>query len=238
MEKRGVNASVLKNIALVSMLIDHIAAVLFLMGDANVFVSGNPVYINIYLAARAIGRIAFPIFAFLLVEGFIHTSNWNKYILRMLVFALISQISYNLAFGDAIIYPDNILPSFIFGNVLWLFTIGLVMLRLLEKVSTSEISKLARLGLTIGIVLVFFVLGDLLMLDRRGFGIVTIAVFYIFRSSRIKQILAGAVALIPQQSKLSYLVLPLIYFYNGIRGKNTPNTFFMYFIQPTYLSCT
>ena len=71
----GITGSTLKLIALVSMLLDHIGAVLI----------AAPIP---YYMLRLIGRIAFPVFCFLLVEGFFHTKNLNKYAVRLFLFAL------------------------------------------------------------------------------------------------------------------------------------------------------
>ena len=76
------DGTVLKLIACLSMFIDHLGAVCF---------SGM-------MGFRIIGRLAFPIYCFLLVEGAVHTRNMKKYILRMGIFALISEVPFDLAF--------------------------------------------------------------------------------------------------------------------------------------------
>ena len=73
-----------------------------------------------------IGRIAFPIFAFMIAEGFFHTKNLKKYATRMLVFALISEIPFNLVMGSRIFYPLH-------QNVLWTFLIGIGLMWINEK---------------------------------------------------------------------------------------------------------
>ena len=72
----------LKITALLTMLIDHIGCV-FLMDRGDV----------IYKAFRAVGRISFPIICFMLVEGFIHTHSRKKYMINLLIFSIISEIS-------------------------------------------------------------------------------------------------------------------------------------------------
>lgn len=68
-----------------------------------------------------LGRIAFPLFAFLLVEGFVHTGNRKKYAVRMLVFALISEVPFNLMMEHRLFGPFH-------QNVLWTFLIGIGMM--------------------------------------------------------------------------------------------------------------
>lgn len=84
-------ASILKLIAIISMTIDHIGAYLFYSGSDIV----SPQGINLM---RSIGRMALPIFAYFLVVGYFKTRNIKKYISRMHLFAIISQIPFTLAF--------------------------------------------------------------------------------------------------------------------------------------------
>ncbi len=84
----------LKIIALISMIIDHSAHVLYSCGVLHSY--------KLYLLLRGIGRLAFPIYAFLLVKGFGYTKDKKKYLGRMMVFALISQIPFTLCFA-----PEN-----------------------------------------------------------------------------------------------------------------------------------
>lgn len=105
-----INSFTLKMIAIVTMVIDHVGAVLF----------------PAEMAFRYIGRISFPIFVFLLVEGSIHTRKIRKYELRMFLFALISEIPFDLAFSEQVV---NIWSQ----NVFWTLTIGLVMLDLIQN---------------------------------------------------------------------------------------------------------
>ena len=120
-EKRGFFGSDLKIIAIVAMFIDHLAAaflqnVYLHMLPSDIYASteastawfaahpGVAAFEILILLLRGIGRFGFPIFAFLLVEGFIHTSNVKKYALRLGIFALISEIPFNLAFANVFFY--------------------------------------------------------------------------------------------------------------------------------------
>ena len=96
MIRRGLSGSALKGIALVSMLIDHFAAV-FYMGSV-VYAGKLFMPYSMYIALRLVGRLAFPLFTFLLAEGFRHTRSVEKYLLRLFLFGLLSEIPFDLAF--------------------------------------------------------------------------------------------------------------------------------------------
>ena len=118
-EKRGISSAVLKNIAVVTMLIDHIGAVIVTrllirnglyeaMANQEAYTAWmgqNGGMYGIYMAMRIIGRFAFPIYCFLLVEGFQKTHNVKKYLGRMFLFALISEVPFDLAFSGKACYP-------------------------------------------------------------------------------------------------------------------------------------
>ena len=113
MKKKGISGSTLKIIAMITMLIDHIGAAVCMrmmlaegFGDLNgaaeetikAWVTVHADLYSTYYMFRMIGRIAFPIFCFLLVEGFKHTKDAKKYAIRLFAFALISEIPFDLAF--------------------------------------------------------------------------------------------------------------------------------------------
>ena len=112
--------SALKWIALITMLIDHIAATMMPHFDIveQLF---NIDTEFIYNVMRGIGRISFPIFCFCIVEGFIHTRNIKKYLIRLFIFAVITEPIYDLAFFGIPLYPG-------YQNVLWTFLIAILML--------------------------------------------------------------------------------------------------------------
>lgn len=123
-----------------------------------------------------IGRLAFPIFAFLLVEGYFYTKDLRRYAGRLLLFALLSEIPFNLAMGSALFYPLH-------QNVLWsfLFALGLIHLNEKARARGRIWLRLAAAGAT---VLLGTLLGLLTMVDYHHAGVLTVLVFYFFRGRR------------------------------------------------------
>ena len=123
-----------------------------------------------------IGRISFPMFAFMIVEGYFHTSNLKKYVKRLLVFALISEIPFNLAMGSSIFYP-------IHQNVLWSFLISIGLIHWNEKAKkTGKNWKQVAIGCVT--IILGYILGLLTMVDFYHAGILMVLVFYFFRQKK------------------------------------------------------
>lgn len=123
-----------------------------------------------------IGRISFPIFAFMIVEGYFHTKNLKKYVLRLLFFAVISEIPFNLAVGSRLFYP-------IHQNVLWSFLISIGLIHLNEKAKQSN-KILKRLIVGIISVIIGYLIGIISMVDYFHGGILIVLVFYFFRDKK------------------------------------------------------
>lgn len=118
MQRRRWSAAVLKWIAVVTMTIDHIGAAVieqWLGADGLPAVWHNDALMQVDVLLREIGRIAFPIFCFLLVEGFIHTHDRRRYAGRLLIFGIISQLPFQLAlyWGDRL--RLNVMFTLLFG---------------------------------------------------------------------------------------------------------------------------
>ena len=146
----------------------HIMAMVFMLCD---HLWGTVVPGNDWLTC--IGRIAFPLFAFMIVEGYFHTRNLKKYVLRLLLFAVLSEIPFNLAMGSSIFYPVH-------QNVLWSFLISIGLIHLNEIVKRKKsIWKSVLIGLIT--VLLGYILGLITMVDFYHAGILTVLVFYFFR---------------------------------------------------------
>lgn len=121
-----------------------------------------------------IGRIAFPIFCFLIVEGFYHTRNVNKYLQRIFIGAVISEIPFNLVAGGHWTYLTH-------QNVLWTFFLGILMLKCLEKQKGKTLFKQVLFSFLIAAL--FLLLAIVCFVDYHAPGIATILVFYFLRGN-------------------------------------------------------
>ncbi len=158
--KKGITGSTLKIIAISTMFIDHFAAfVLDSYLAANGLNDLDPMdiqasmewmskYAPIYYAdvvMRCIGRLAFPIFIFLLVEGFVHTRNRMKYAIRLFVFALVSEIPFNLSHtGYALSEPT----TFAYQSVFWTLLAGFLFMWYANFIEEKETPQIAKMLLT------------------------------------------------------------------------------------------
>jgi hypothetical protein len=121
-----------------------------------------------------VGRLAFPIFAFLLVEGFFHTRSRKKYALRLLIFALVTEIPFNLMAGGRFFFP-------IHQNVLWTFLLSFGLMAWNERARGAKPWwRLLRFAATF---LVGLLVGLLTMVDYYGYGIAMVLIFYLSRGN-------------------------------------------------------
>lgn len=175
-KKKGIDAEQLKMIALITMLIDHTGAIVipFLQGYAR----NMSTYIaleGIMVTMRLIGRISFPIFAFLIVNGFYHTSNRAKYLLRLSIFALISEPFFDFAmFGTFLELTHQ--------NIFFTLSLGLLAIWGYDNLENG------RGGNFIGGV--FVLLMGLIALNLRTdydlYGVMTIFIMYLFFNNKMR----------------------------------------------------
>ena len=148
----------------------HIMAMAFMLCD---HLWGTIVQGNDWLTC--IGRLAFPIFAFMIVEGYFHTKSIKKYVCRLLVFAVLSEIPFNLAMGSRVFFP-------IHQNVLWSFLISVGLIHWNE--SGKEKPIWIRVLVAAASVCVGYIGGILTFADYYHAGVLTALVFYFFRGKK------------------------------------------------------
>lgn len=218
----GFSGTSLKLFALITMLIDHVGAILLETGllpyiYASFFTGHHyttddyTFWRNVDTVLRMIGRIAFPIYCFLLVEGFLHTRSAARYALRLGLFALISEIPFDLA-----LYGQPFSGEM--QNVFFTLLLGLLALmgmQHMERLLEQHAPKLRFLSLLP--LAACALLAGLLRTDYFAFGVLFIGVLYLTRQNRKLQCLAGAVG-VAWETTAPLAFLP-IYFYNGERGR-------------------
>lgn len=173
--KSGLNSAQLKIFAVVCMFIDHIGAFLLDYNHA------------LYPVCRSIGRLAFPIFCWLIVEGAIHTRSIWKYAGRLAVFALISTPPYNLVHGNAWYSLEmlNVFFTLLFGllAIASIQRLTPLIFRSLNKFRLAENKNACILcGLPFCIALYF--VAYTLNTDYGGYGVAAIVLFYLFRENQ------------------------------------------------------
>lgn len=157
----GITSTTLRSIALGSMFLDHFAKAYQLPS-------------NTYLWMYVVGRIAFVIFAFQLVEGFYHTSDLKKYQRRLLIMALISELPFDYAGEGQWFYWYH-------QNVMFTLWLGLYMLDGLNKIDVNKGSRLNKGLQKLGLIVGYACVSTMTMVDYYGLGMLVIAIFYFAR---------------------------------------------------------
>jgi hypothetical protein len=232
------SGTALKRIACACMLIDHIGASVLevgVLGSAVGQALPRAAYVHVYgldLALRAVGRLAFPIYCFLLVEGFLHTHDVRRYALRLFAFALVSELPFDWAFYRTPVYWGH-------QNVYWTLELGLAgMVGLRAFEGCGRRNALGRCG----VVLCAALLGELAAVDYGALGVGLILLLYLLRGSRRRQCAAGALLLgcdgllfTPLETP-AVLAFPLIGAYSGARGRcSRREAWFYYVFYPAHL---
>lgn len=217
-QKNGLTGSQLKLVALVTMTIDHIGVILL---PQVTFL-------------RVVGRLAYPIYAYMIAEGCAHTKDIQKYLTSIVSLAAVCQLVYFLALGS--VY-QGILVTFS-------ISIGLIMLlKKTEKVKTTGMRVIAA----VAVFAALFVTEILpLLLPGTDFGVdygflgVLLPVCVYFAGSGMKRfwVSAGLLALMGLKMGgiqwFGLLAVPLLYLYNGKRGKGSKRFFYIYY--PAHLA--
>lgn len=173
MQKKGLSQEGLKLIACITMLLDHIGAVVVMAWFENSSGANKGLLLDLYEMLRVIGRLAFPIYCFLLVEGSVHTCNPKRYGLRLLIAAVLSEIPYDLAIYGGISWQNQ--------SVMVTLLLGFLMLRVMDRLGKFPWKLLAIVS--------FAVVAELLHTDYGTDGILVIALFALTRGSSWSEIL-------------------------------------------------
>lgn len=255
-KRRGVSSYQLKILAIVTMLLDHLTA-------SGLVLSGSQLE---YMIGRGIGRIAFPLFCFMLVEGYYYTKNRMTYLAKLLALAFLSEVPFDLLFMRTSF-------NMAYQNVFFTLSIGLFAIILLgevEKRFQTTHRKLSGskergyqflniiLQLTILVLMTSF--AEVLRTDYSSNGVLLIIMIYFFE--KFYKVFSDSVKKYGEQSVKNMLaafatflwfffydmkggginesfgipVIFLIYFYNGKRGSYQLPAWFFYVFYPLHLS--
>ena len=212
---RFLDGTMLKIIAMVSMVFDHV-------GD---------MFFPEVMWLRMIGRLAMPIFSFCIAEGYIHTRDRKKYILRLLIFALISEIPFDLAFEGKIgLSHQNIMLTF-FLAVLALYLFDLIRGEVKEDTGKYSMGRTIP-GIFVIVAMAFAAL--LLKADYTIFAVVAVFLFYVFKDAKYFIRSTVGVAFLALTRTMGYYcttglsIIPLL-LYNGKRGRGLKWLFYVFY---------
>ncbi|MDR2547239.1 MAG: conjugal transfer protein TraX [Lachnospiraceae bacterium] len=220
------SGSSLKIIAVTAMLIDHIGLGIWLRLPEMEYLVPEQMdfetWFSIYRIMRNIGRLAFPIFCFLLVEGFFHTKSHAKYALRLFIFALLSQYPFRYAFWG---FTESL-------NIFYTLLIAFMAMWGMEEAKKRYPARVAHLLLWFLIVTAAGVTAHLLNTDYSYRGVALVLTLYLFRPLGWVAQPAGYVAFsyISQSWRVATLpgfILPLLY--NGKRGWGVKYLFYVFY---------
>ena len=228
----ALNSNQLRLLAVFFMLLDH------LWGTV---ISGQ-------LWMNCVGRLAFPIFAFLIAEGYAHTRDWKAYAKRLFLFALISEVPFDYMLESTPLFPFH-------QNVMFTLLLGLLAIRCWERASTAE-KVTARFGWSM-LCLLCILMGTVGMTDYSSMGVVTVLMFWVSRNLPYRWVfqlvcmvllnIVGANGFVfpleigawkyefPLQG-FAVLALIFIWMYNGKKGRTSkPLQYAVYAFYPAHM---
>ena len=208
----------IKIIACITMILDHIK---YAIPETNSFIT------------TYFGRISYPLFAFLITEGYVHTKSLKKYYKRLILFAIISQIPF--------MFFRTLVGEYLMLNILFTLLLGLFAITIFDKIKNKFIA------LPICVLIIY--MGKILNVDYSWFGVATVFVFYIFRDKKVLKIISFGMLIISYYYSRGLLdiitngiILNFIFtisacificLYNGKLGKKTK--YFFYWFYPVHM---
>lgn len=224
MNLKILSGSTLKVIAVISMLIDHSTKVL-LSGyegmNTVLFSVGNLQITPFYCLSSGLGRLAFPLFAFLIVEGYQHTRSFARYARTLLLFAIISILPYNYEHGGVLSFHGN--------NVLFTLLLGVICLYAIDNASRFKAALIVAAALLTAL---------LIRCDYGPSGVALIVTMYLLRQRREYQCLPLAIAFMSRKYAMCATLAAIpIMMYNGERGfiRGNVGKYLIYIFYPLHL---
>src|SRR5574344_594852 len=212
----------LKIIACLTMFLSHLAQsyLLYILG-----------YIRIADLSMLIGRVAMPIYCFMVAQGMVLTKDKKSYLKRLFIFALVSEIPYDLAFRNTIFEYYN-------QNVIFTLFLGALLIYIWQVIEDKSFKVYIKISLMLIIAILFCFLAQMMFTDYSYKGIIAISLLYLsfsnkyltalvlFLSFYFEAYVTGYSLYIPF---IVYLSIPLILLYNGKRGKYSKFGFYLFY---------
>lgn len=216
---KGINGAQLKYIAFASMFIDH-----FNKAIITPFLTGTGPMVIITTIFDILGRIAFPIFAFMVVEGFFKTKSRWSYLRNLLIFAVISEIPYDMFQSAEFVNTWS-------QNILWGLALGLFTIMVIDRL--KDYIKKRPLWIFVSLLIVALSsLGSMLISsDYEYYAIIIIYLYYLFYDKRL--VASGLGYLVIIKEIYAILGFATVLLYNGEKGKQ--NKIFNYLFYPVHL---
>jgi len=213
------NGAQLKYVAFISMLIDHVNNALI-----TPYLDGTGFLLYLSNIFSVLGRIAFPIFVFFIVEGFFKTDSRKKYLMALLIFGVISEVPFDMFTSKTFFSPY-------WNNILFTLALCLVTIWIIDTLKEKIYNKILWYVVSVIIVGIFGFLAMELSLDYDYHAIVVAYIFYIFYDKPILGAGLGYLSIIKEL--YSFIGFAITLTYNGERGKQY--RWINYFFYPVHL---
>lgn len=243
----------IKIIAIITMFIDHLSKIVLqswaVFGlspkmEMNMLSQEQYITINAFvkITLTNIGQIAFPLFCFLLVEGFHHTKNRKKYLSLMILFALISEIPFDIAFFYIMSIRERTFPfNFNYQNVFFTLALGILLMTTLERIEKKfPLAEKPKISVVFQCISVGFIaiIADLIKADYGSMGILFVFFLFTLKKSRLLQVISVLIVYMIYTGNIPsgfFLISSFaILCYNGKRG-NLNLKYFFYLFYPLHI---
>lgn len=227
---RDISGFYLKIIAIVTMAIDHIGAVII---EGVMQEHDTPALTVSDAVFRCIGRLAFPLFCFFIVEGFHYTRSRSKYAIRLLIFALASEIPFDLAFNGRILerYDNNVGFTLLLG-MLSIWALDFLRERIRQKEVSEEKGNLLFAISIFLVILIVIIAEKFIASDYGSFGVIAIIILYLMKDHKLIGFSLAVIWLGFTCGNIEFFaiadLLPL-YYYHGRQGRKLKYLFYIFY---------
>lgn len=202
---RILSGAQLKYIAFLSMLIDHV-------NKALIYPNLNGgILLHISDLFDILWRIAFPIFAFFIVEGYFKTRNRKKYLLNLLIFGVISEVPFDMFTSSTFFNPR-------FNNVMFSLALCLITIWIIDVLKT-KMPRILWYFISLIIVAVMCLVAMFLAVDYDYHAIIIVYLLYVLYNKPVLSVILGYLSIIKEL--WAFLGFGFILMYNGERGKQS-----------------